>query len=119
MPRRSRRRSPSRRSSSHRRSPRRRRNAAKLRLFAAPHGAMPEKSRALSVKVRIGRNRMATSRDNAFMACATFGKVTECAESHNPSAAIGRAVARVGSKVADRPSSFAGLGAHRRRRRRR
>ena len=99
------------RRTSPRRSPsRRRRTATKLRLHSTPHGTMPEKTRRLTVSVNVGRNRLATSRDSAFMACATFGKVTECSESHNPSAAIGRAVAKVGGKVADRPSSFAGLG---------
>lgn len=113
------RRSHSRRSTSHRRSPRRRATATKLKLFAAPHGTMPAKSRHLSVKVNVGRNKMAMNRESAFMACASFGKITECAESHNPSAAIGRAVAKVGSKVADRPSSFAGLASLAGRRRRR
>lgn len=120
MPR-SRRRSTSRRRTSAPRA-RRRRTATKLKLFASPQGVMPEKSRSVAVKVRVGRNKYATSRDSAFMACATFGKVTECSESSNPSAAIGRAVARVGNKVADRPSAFAGLGSlggRRRRRRRR
>lgn len=110
------RRSPS-RSTTSRRSPRRRASATKLKLFAAPHGQMPANARHLTVKINVGRNKLAMSRESAFMACASFGKVTECAESHNPSAAIGRAVARVGAKVADRPSSFAGLSGTRKRRR--
>lgn len=116
MPRSRRRRSPSRRRSTAPRS-RRRRNATKLKLYAAQGGQMPEKTRTVAVKVSVGRNRMATSREHAFMACATFAKHTECSESHNPSAAIGRVLAKIGNATASRPSSFAGLGGTRKRRR--
>lgn len=111
----------SRRSSGHAPAHRRRRTATKLKLYAQPHGVMPEKSRHLSIKINVGRNKYATDKSAAFMACASFGKVTECSESSSPSAAIGRATAKLGNKVADRPSSFAGLGslAGPRRRRRR
>lgn len=115
MPRSRRRGSRSRRSAAPR--SRRRRTATKLKLFAAQSGTMPEKTKTVSVKVSVGRNKMATSREHAFMACATFARQTECSESHNPSAAIGRVLAKIGGHVANRPSSFAGLGGSRRRRR--
>lgn len=97
----------------------RRKSATKLRLFSAPTGTMPERTRAINVKVRVGRNKFAAERGHAFMACVTFGKQTECSESSNPSAAVGHALAKVGNHVANRPSSFAGLQALAGRRRRR
>ena len=118
-----RRKSRSTRSSGHRSSrPRRRKTATRLKLYSAPKGGMPAGARSLSLRVQVGRNKYATERGSAFIACAVLGKDRECSEASSPTVALGRAINKIGTKVADRPTSFAGLGAlagRRRRRRRR
>lgn len=105
------------RRTSPRRSPSRRRRTTKLRLYTAQTGTMPERTMALSVKVNVGRNKMATTRDSAYMACATFGKRTECSESDTAARAVGNALSKVGSKTASSSVSLSGLAASRKRRR--